>query len=140
MKLYMLFPAPLLAVFALSTPAHATQNDESVIRQIEQRWVQASMTHDRDTLKALLDDSYREITPSGAARSKSDVLNAPPAPAGSTQTLQDVQIRVDGDEAVAAGENHFMAPNGQVAVFAFKDDFVRRNGQWRVVGSWMTRK
>jgi hypothetical protein len=106
MKLYMLFSAPLLAVFALSTPAHATQNDESAIRQIEQSWVQASMTHDRDMLKALLDDSYREITPSGTARSKSDVLNAAPAPAGSTQTLQDVQIRVDGDEAVATGENH----------------------------------
>jgi len=31
-----------------------------------------------------------------------------------------------------------MAPDGQQAVFAFKDDFVRRDGQWRVIRSWMT--
>ena len=68
------------------------------------------------------------------------MLSAPPAPAGSTQTLQNMQVRVDGDQAVAFGENRFMAPNGETAVFAFKDDFVRRDGQWRAVGSWMTKK
>ncbi|MBP0592352.1 nuclear transport factor 2 family protein [Paraburkholderia sp. LEh10] len=140
MKLYMLVAAPLLSAFALSTPTYASQNDESVIRQMEETWLQASMHHDRDTLQLLLDDSYREITPSGTARSKSDVLSAPPAPAGSMQTLQNVQVHVDGDRAVAVGENHFMAPNGQQAIFAFKDDFARHDGQWRVVGSWMSRK
>ncbi|HWT35603.1 MAG TPA: nuclear transport factor 2 family protein [Paraburkholderia sp.] len=140
MNLHIYLAAPLLAAFTLSAPAFATQNDESAIRQLEENWVQASMHHDTDTLKLLLDDSYREITPSGKARAKSDVLSAPPAPAGSTQTLQNVQVRVDGDQAVAFGENRFMAPNGEAAVFAFKDDFVRRGGQWRVVGSWMTKK
>lgn len=140
MKLYMLFIVPVLAAFTLATPTYASENDETVIRQMEEAWVQASMHHDRDTLKLLLDDSYREITPSGTARSKSDVLNAPPAPAGSTQTLQSVQVRVDGDQAVVIGENRFMAPDGQQAVFAFKDDFARHDGQWRVVGSWMSRK
>ncbi len=140
MKLYMLFIAPVLAAFALATPAFATANDEAVIRQMEEAWVQASMHHDRDTLKLLLDDSYREITPSGTARSKSDVLNASPAPSGSTQTLQYVTVHVDGDQAVVIGENRFMAPDGQQAVFAFKDDFARHDGQWRVVGSWMSRK
>ena len=140
MKLYMLFVAPVLAAFALASPAFAAENDEAVIRQMEEAWVQASMHHDRDTLKLLLDDSYREITPSGMARSKSDVLNASPAPSGSTQTLQYVNVHVDGDQAVVIGENRFMAPDGQQAVFAFKDDFARHDGQWRVVGSWMSRK
>ncbi|BCG00838.1 hypothetical protein PPGU19_054060 [Paraburkholderia sp. PGU19] len=140
MKLYMLFVAPVLAAFALATPAFAAENDEAVIRQMEEAWVQASMHHDRDTLKLLLDDSYREITPSGTARSKSDVLSAPPAPSGSTQTLQFVNVHVDGDQAMVIGENRFMAPDGQQAVFAFKDDFARHDGQWRVVGSWISRK
>ncbi|WP_176052740.1 MULTISPECIES: nuclear transport factor 2 family protein [Paraburkholderia] len=140
MKLYMLFIAPALAAFALATPTFAAENDEAVIRQMEEAWVQASMHHDRDTLKLLLDDSYREITPSGMARSKSDVLNASPAPSGSTQTLQYMKVSVDGDQAVVTGENRFMAPDGQQAVFAFKDDFARRDGQWRVIGSWMSRK
>ncbi|MEX3932424.1 nuclear transport factor 2 family protein [Paraburkholderia phymatum] len=140
MKFHMFFEAPLLAAFAFSAPVFAMQNDEPVIRQMEQTWLQASMHRDRDTLEALLDDSYREVTPSGVTRTKSDVLSAPPLPAGSTQTLQNVAVHVDGDRAVAVGEDHFMAPNGQSAVFAFKDDFVRRDGQWRIVGSWMSRK
>jgi hypothetical protein len=140
MKFHMFFAAPLLTAFAFSAPVFATQNDEAVIRQMEQTWLQASMHRDRDTLDALLDDSYHEITPSGMARTKSDVLSAPPLPAGSTQTLRNVEVHVDGDRAVAVGEDHFMAPNGQSAVFAFKDDFLRRDGQWRIVGSWMSRK
>src|SRR5215471_10437138 len=112
MKLNHYWAAPFLAIFAISAPAFAAQSDQSTIRQMEETWVQASMHHDTDTLKLLLDDSYREITPSGKARSKSDVLSAPPAPAGSTQTLQNMQVRVDGDQAVAFGENRFMAPNG----------------------------
>jgi hypothetical protein len=51
-----------------------------------------------------------------------------------------VNVHVDGDQAVVTGENRFMAPDGQQAVFAFKDDFARHDGQWRVVGSWMSRK
>ncbi|SEI63321.1 nuclear transport factor 2 family protein [Paraburkholderia diazotrophica] len=140
MKTHMFFAVPLLAAFAFSPPVFATRNDEAVIRQMEETWLQASMHRDSDTLKALLDDSYREITPAGAARTKSDVLSAPPLPAGSTQTLQNVEVHVDGDRAVAVGEDHFMAPNGQSAVFAFKDDFLRRDGQWRIVGSRMSRK
>jgi hypothetical protein len=140
MKFCVFLAAPFLAALTLSAPVFATQNDEAVIRQMEEMWVQASMHHDRDTLTMLLDDSYREITPQGTTRSKSDVLSAPPAPAGSTQTLQNVQVQVDGDQATAIGVNRFMAPDGQQAVFAFKDDFARREGQWRVVGSWMSRK
>jgi hypothetical protein len=140
MKPLIYLAAPFLAAFTLSAPALATQNDESAIRQIEENWVQASMHHDTDTLKWLLDDSYREITPSGKMRSKSDVLSAPPVPAGSTQTLRNVQVRIDGDQAIAFGENRFMAPNGDAAAFAFKDEFVRRDGQWRVVGSRTIRK
>jgi hypothetical protein len=138
MKLYVLCAAPLLATFGLSDHACASRVDETVIRQMEKTWVQASMHHDLDTLDALLDDSYRGVTTSGAARSKRDVLSTPPAPAGSRQTLRDLEVRVDGDRAVAIGETQFMAPDGQQAVFAFKDDFVRRDGQWRVIRSWMT--
>ena len=111
-----------------------------MIRRMENTWIQASMQQDRDTLEALLDDSYRGVMPSGVTRTKHDVLTAPPAPAGSRQTLRELEIHVYGDRAVAIGESQFMAPDGQQAVFAFTDDFARRDGQWRVVGSWMTRR
>ncbi|MBN3764155.1 nuclear transport factor 2 family protein [Burkholderia sp. Ac-20365] len=140
MKLHLLCAAPVLAAFGFSASGFASQEDEAMIRRMENTWIQASMQQDRDTLQALLDDSYRGVMPSGATRSKRDVLSTPPAPAGSRQILRDLEIRVYGDRAVAIGESQFMAPDGQQAVFAFKDDFARRDGQWRVVGSWMTRR
>jgi hypothetical protein len=140
MKLHMLLASPYLAVFALATPAVAAQNDEAALKSLEERWVSASMHHDRDTLNALLDDSYREFTPAGVGRTKSDVLKAPPAPAGSRQKLEDLQVSVQGDRAIVSGENHFMAPNGQEAVFAFENGYQRRDGIWRAVASWIARK
>ena len=140
MKLPLIFAAPFLAAFSMSMPVHASRNDADVILQMERAWLNAVAHHDRDTLDVLLDSSYRGVTPTGAARSKSDVLNATPALAGSKQTLHNMEVQVDGDTAVVFGEDRFMAPNGEQAVFVFKDDFVRRNGQWRVVGSWLTQK
>lgn len=140
MKRLISLAAPFFAALAFSASVSAMQNDEAVIRQMERTLMQASMHHDRDTLKPLLDDAYREFTPSGAGRTKNDVLSAPPAPAGSTQTLKDLEVRVDGDRTIATGENYFMAPNGQAALIAFRDEFVRRDGQWRAVGSWMSRR
>ncbi|WP_109476464.1 nuclear transport factor 2 family protein [Paraburkholderia sp. C35] len=140
MKLPLLCAAPLLAAFGFSTSGFASQEDEAMIRRMENTWIQASMHQDRDTLNALLDDSYRGVTPSGATRSKLDVLSAPPAPAGSRQILRELEIHVDGDRAIAIGESQFMAPDGQQVLFAFADDFARQDGQWRVVGSWVTRR
>jgi ketosteroid isomerase-like protein len=139
-NLHLFFAAPLLAAFAVSTPGHANESDVATILQMERAWLDAVAHHDRDTLDVLLDSAYRGVTPSGAARSKSDVLNATPALAGSKQTLHNLEVQVDGDTAVVFGEDRFMAPDGQQAVFVFKDDFVRRNGQWRVAGSWLTQK
>lgn len=135
MKLYMLLASPYLALFAVSTPTLAAQNDEAALKSFEERWIAASMHHDRDTLDALLDDSYRETSAAGKTRSKRDVLKAPAAPAGSREMLQDLQVSVDGDQAVVTGENRFMAPNGQESVLIFADSFERRDGDWRAVSS-----
>ncbi|MFP3583844.1 nuclear transport factor 2 family protein [Paraburkholderia sp. SIMBA_055] len=140
MKLSTFLAAPFLAAVMLSSPTFAAPSDESVIRQAEQSWILATSNTDRDALNALLDDSYREITPAGTARSKSDVLNAPPPPAGSSQTLKDVQVRVDGDQAQVTGENHFTTANGQTTVYLFKDEFARKDGSWRVIASQAIRK
>jgi hypothetical protein len=139
-NLHLYFAAPLIAAFALSAPGHANENDEAVILQMEHAWLDAVMHHDRDTLDVLLDNAYRGVTPTGAARSKADVLNATPALSGSKQTLQNMQVQVNGDKAVVFGEDRYMAPDGQETVFVFKDDFVRRGGQWRIAGSWLTKK
>ncbi|MFM0647800.1 nuclear transport factor 2 family protein [Paraburkholderia bryophila] len=122
-------------------PAHAGDHDEETLKSLEQTWITASSNTDRSTLDKLLDDFFIDTTPSGARRSKSDVLLAPPPPPSSTQTLVNLEIRVNGDTAIVTGTNHFTpGANAQPSDYSFTDVFVRRETGWRAVSAQMTRK
>ncbi|WP_144147762.1 nuclear transport factor 2 family protein [Paraburkholderia sp. BCC1884] len=132
-----------VASLALSAvfPAQAADHDEGALKTIEQTWITASSNTDRVTLDKILDDSFIDTTPSGARRSKSDVLLAPPPPPGSTQTLMNLEVRVNGDTAIVTGINHFNpGANAQPSDYSFTDVFVRRENSWRAVSAQMTRK
>ncbi|RAR61839.1 uncharacterized protein DUF4440 [Paraburkholderia unamae] len=129
-------------LLAGASVAHATpQADQAALLQLEQSWVDAAPTHDRTVLDQLLDDSYIETTPSGVRRTKADVMNAPPPPAGATQTLRDMQVSLNGDTAVVQGINRYQPPQStQYMDFTFTDVFVRHDGRWRVISSQSTRR
>ncbi|WP_176058825.1 nuclear transport factor 2 family protein [Paraburkholderia sp. BCC1876] len=132
-----------VATLTLSTvfPAHAADHDEDRLKSLEQTWITASSNTDRVTLDKLLDDSFIDTTPTGTRRSKSDVLLAPPPPPSSTQTLVNLEVRVNGDTAIVTGTNHFNpGANAQPSDYSFTDVFVRRETGWRAVSAQMTRK
>ncbi|MDE1183304.1 nuclear transport factor 2 family protein [Paraburkholderia sp.] len=132
-----------IASLALSAafPAHAAADDEATLKTIEQTWITAASTANRATLDTLLDDTFVTTTPSGARRSKSDVLLAPPTPPGSTQTLMNIEVHVTGDTAVVTGTNHFNpGAHAQPSDYAFTDVFVRRESGWRAVSAQLTRR
>lgn len=118
----------------------AAQNDESALKSIEQAWITATVQSDRATLDKLLDDSFIEIMPSGVSRSKTDLLIAQPPAKGSTQSLEDVQVRVYGDSAVVTGVNRYAAPGMAAHDFAFTDVYVRSGDNWRAVATHISRK
>lgn len=135
-----IFAAASLALSA-ALPVFAADHDEDTLKSLEQTWVTASSNTDRATLDKLLDDSFIDTTPSGARRSRSDVLLAPPPPPSSTQTLMNLEVRVNGDTAVVTGTNHFIpGPNAQPSDYSFTDVFVRKENGWRAVSAQMTRK
>jgi hypothetical protein len=130
----------LLFCFTVS-PSFATDQDESTLKTMEQTWITAISNTDRVTLEKLLDDSFIETTPNGARRSKSDVLLASPLPLGSTQTLMDMDVRVNGNTAVVTGINHFKRdPDAQPVDYSFTDVFVRKPEGWRVMSTQMTHR
>lgn len=135
-----IFAAASLAL-SVALPAFAADHDEDTLKSLEQTWITASSNTDRATLDKLLDDSFIDTTPSGTRRSKSDVLLAPPLPPSSTQTLMNLDVRVNGDTAIVTGTNHFIpGPNAQPRDYSFTDVFVRKESGWRAISSQMTRK
>ncbi|MFM0735597.1 nuclear transport factor 2 family protein [Paraburkholderia sediminicola] len=96
---------------------------------------------DHVTLDKPLDDSFVETAPNGIRRSKSDLLLASPPPSGSTQTLIDVDVRVNGDTAVVTGTNLFkLNPAARPVDYSFTDVFVRKSEDWRVMPVQMVRR
>ncbi|TDY24231.1 uncharacterized protein DUF4440 [Paraburkholderia sp. BL6665CI2N2] len=127
--------------FSAAFPAYAADHDEDMLKSIEQTWVTAVEQADQATLERVFDDSFIEITASGARRTKNDVLLASPPPPGSTQTLMNVDVRVNGDTAIVTGINRSKsAPTAQATNYSFTDVFLRKNDGWRAVSAHMTRK
>jgi hypothetical protein len=117
------------------------KSDEDVIASMEQTWIRATAVGDKETVRGLLDDSYVERMPSGATRTKEDVLHAPPPSSTSTQDLGDLVIVVRGDTATATGTNRYRSAPGAVPVdYVFVDGFQKRDGIWRIVRSQMTQR
>jgi hypothetical protein len=121
--------------------AFATDNDEAVLKAMEQTWIIAIANTDRGTMNRLLDDSFVETSPNGQRRTKSDLLLASPPPPGSSQALTDVDVRLLGDTAIVTGTNRFRpSPVAQPVDYSFTDVFMRKADGWRVVSSQMSRR
>lgn len=127
----------MIGSHALAQP----KSDEDVITAMEQTWVRATAVGDKETVRELLDDSYIERTPTGATRTKEDVLQAPPPSMTSTQDLDDLIVVVRGDTASVTGTNRYRAAPGVTPVdYVFVDAFQKREGVWRIVRSQMARR
>ena len=119
--------ACLVAGVLCTTLGAARAPDEAGVRDAENRWSEAFISGDTDSLEALLDASYVSVNTKGHARGKAEILklahdystahpgeHAKPLPSSST-------IRVIGDAAVV---QHHGDADTSVDVFYFRD------GRW----------
>ena len=123
-----------------ASPASVTSNpDKMQIIDLEHQWLRAASAGDRDTLESLLADNFVDVNVDGQVRDRAQVIGRPGAPPHSTQTLEELRVRVWGDTAVATGINvvHSLDKGWTVAV-PFTDTFTRVQGRWRAVSSQET--
>ncbi|NIE67938.1 nuclear transport factor 2 family protein [Burkholderia sp. Ax-1719] len=126
-----------------SAGAQASQavDDEAVVRQLESSWVKATTEGDKAVLERILDSAYIETTASGQRRSKFDVLNAQRPATGTSQSLTDVEVHLNGDTAVVTGTNQYRPlASAEPQEYLFTDVLIRRDGAWRAIASQMTRR
>jgi hypothetical protein len=135
MKFRVLLAAALFAVVGFNTSAMANPADEAALIDLEYKWISMSKAHDVEGLNALIDDTYEADTPKGKEK-KSDMLM--PAPADMAQSLSKLIAKVDGDTATVSGENLVTFKSGSPVRLSFVDKFVRKDGRWRVVSSYVT--
>ena len=116
-------------------------NDADVIAGIEQRIAKAWVERERSTIDAMLDPEWSVTDASGQVLTKEQVLQETFASADrriDSMAIDDVQVRLFGDFAVATGRTRatgsYRGASSSV-VLRFTDVFVRRAGQWRVVAS-----
>lgn len=130
-----------LLMAPVASYSYAATPDEAALIAIEQTWANAASSHDKTVLDKLLDDSFVEVTANGTSRSKADALAAPGLPVGSSQSLDQLEARVNGDIAVVTGVNLYTsAPGAEALKFEFTDIYARRPDGWRAISSRMARK
>lgn len=131
----------LLVLFALSGKANAVGDDSVYIKQLSQRFSDASASGDAKTLGTLLDDHVVFMNEDGTLASKSDIVSSaqPPAPGRTQQLVQtDWNIQMHGDIAVTSftdqSTEHFY---GQTVTERFRSTeiWLKAAGAWRMISS-----
>ena len=112
-----------------------------VIAELEQRIAQAWVNRDRAALEAILAPEWSVTDPSGHVLTRQQVLQQTFDSADrriDTMTVDDVEVRLYGDTAVATGRTRATGNyrgTAAVVVLRFTDVVVRRDGVWQVVAS-----
>ena len=117
-----------------------TQNVARVIKQLDQKRIQAQIDADRVALDRLYADDFIGIGPSGTVRTKPQVLSDFTSGDLKFQsiTTDDVQVRVYGNTAVETGLSTMIGQDKGKAVprdNRFTRVWVKQQGRWRLVAN-----
>lgn len=127
-----------------ATPASSAtlpKNPEAAVKEMENRWLAASRTHDIEVVRGLVADNYIGVTATGRFVNKTgllaDLKKDNNTYDSATNTRMDV--RAHGDAAVVVGLTRQAGKDaaGREFVYNYRwtDTWVLRNGQWRCVAS-----
>ena len=113
---------------------------DQAIRQVDHERIQAQLSADAAALDYIYADDFLGIGPSGAVRTKPQVLAD--FTSGDLRfqsiTTDDVQVRVYGDAAVETGRSTMIGQDKGKAVprdNRFTRVWIRQHGRWRLVAN-----
>jgi hypothetical protein len=117
-----------------------TPDPSAELVQMQDRLLRAVLEGRRDDYAAMLHDDWRVTHVDGRLRTKAQVLDdlfggETPVVSGA---VNDVEVRVYGEAAVATGRSAWTARSGESFELRFTDVAIRRNGRWRIVASHAT--
>ena len=140
----------LLGVILLGSAAWSqtkqTGGTEKAIAALEQQWLQALKTNDRDLVARLLADKFVNTSSEGKVSGKAETLGTIESIKWDSAEYSDVKVTVFGDTAIATGDFKGEGTDASGRFFndheRWTDTWVKMpNGQWQCVGeSWVASK
>ena len=133
------FSAAAVVLFAASTAAYAGDDLEH-IQRLDKEISVATWTADPVWFEENLADDYILITPTGAMKTKRDVIRELATPGMKMDPFEpfEVQVRMWGDTAVVTGRmrQRFLLGGIRYANdLRYTDVYVKRKGRWQLVSA-----
>jgi ketosteroid isomerase-like protein len=134
----------IAVLLAASTNAAEAPSDEEQILKLEDDWVQALVTHDRDVLDRIVAPGFTFIEPDGTLKNRAEYLaNRSSNEAYETESFQNDQLKVKvfGDFALASGLATIVERrDGKRYRFSlrWKELWRKESGTWQVLASQAT--
>jgi hypothetical protein len=124
--------------------AAADSAEESAVIAVEDEWIRAEIDHDEATLREVIDDRFTFNSNSGQTSGKEDMIQGVLASKMSGQNISERSVLVDDDVAMIFGTAEFLyaVPDGEDAtsLARYTSVYVKRDGQWRVIGLHMAER
>ncbi|HEX6614482.1 MAG TPA: nuclear transport factor 2 family protein, partial [Rhodanobacteraceae bacterium] len=95
--------AAMAAVAGTAAAAKAPTADGARVAALERQWLAAVLHKDRHALENLLADGFVDINAEGQVRGRDEAIAHASAPAGTTQAITRLKVRVYGNSAIATG-------------------------------------
>jgi ketosteroid isomerase-like protein len=112
---------------------------EQNLKDMEQRWVKASLASDGDALSPLLADDFVNINSDGTVLNKNETMERTKKSKWEVSELSEVQVNAHGDSAIVTGVWHGKgtdsAGKSVDARERWADTWVKKNGKWECVAS-----
>ena len=128
----------LVALLFVLTAGDVRADDAEEIRRLGREICVATWTGDAVWFERNLADEYRHITPSGAVKTKQDVIRELSTPGLKMDPYEpfEIEVRVYGETAIMTGRMLQRFTLGRVRYandLRFTDVYVRRKGRWLLV-------
>jgi len=112
---------------------------EQHLKEMEDKWVKASLASDGDALIPLLSEDFININSDGSVLNKRETMERMKRSKMEISELSDVQVTAHGDSAVVTGVWTGKGTDSKGKAFAGKerwaDTWVKKNGKWQCVAS-----
>jgi ketosteroid isomerase-like protein len=132
-------------VMLMATPVFGAQplSDEKQILKLEDDWVQALVTHDRDVLDRIVAPGFTFIEPDGTFKNRDQYLANRSSKEAETESFQNdhLKVKVFGNSALASGLATIVERrDGKRYGFSlrWKELWRKESGRWQVLASQAT--
>jgi len=130
--------------FASAAEVASATADEQRLRALNAEWLDAYRTGEGAALERILAPEFITTMPSGARRTRAEVIRDATAPGGQVAAISwdQLEVRVFGGAAVVTGRATFTttAADGPVTRRTlYTDVYVRRGGDWVAVAAHVSR-